>query len=127
MADDKSDGSYVYRRSEEYRWPASAGVASPIVRPSVEQVVDFMKFLADNNLWDRALARFAAEGVAEIVMGWHEVDVLRRFIEEVLTGADPAEELEGVASVAGRCGCPSQPPAVPHHPPPHWKDPGPWH
>lgn len=125
MAEYDRHGEYTYRNTIEYRWPAAGRAAPPVVRPSVEQVIDFMRFIGDNDLWDRARERFDREGVTEIVMGWREVDLFRQFITDVITEQKPHEELTGVASVAGRCGCPPpQTPQVPHHPPPPWEDPG---
>jgi hypothetical protein len=99
-----------------------------ILEPTVDQFVEFMKFIANNNLWDKAKARLAQQDIHVVPMPRRQIEAFRTFVTETLLEGREKRKLERVSAMQARCGCPGPGPGptTPHQPPPPWQDPGPW-
>ena len=100
--------------------------ATDILEPPVEVFIEFMKFISDNDLWEKARRRLADENIYNVQIGRRQIETFREFIAETLLAGPEARKEERVEAMKRRCGCGGTPPASPHQVP-EWENPGHWH
>jgi hypothetical protein len=92
----------------------------------IENFIDFMKFIALNNLWDDAREALEAAGINTIRVSTEPIEVIRRLINEDLL---PNHRLGSAghkhALVIAECGCGVSSPGPPGHGPVVPTSPGP--
>jgi len=98
-----------------------------LMETSVEQFIDFIKFIGNNNLWDEVKQHLKAEGIANIVVSSEPIASVRRLITDKLLKSDCLDrQAHAQAIVISRCGCgvrspgSGQQPQVPQSPGGGW-------
>lgn len=95
-----------------------------LAETDVDNFVDFMKFIANNDLWDEAKAALAADGVDFIRVSGRPIRVIRKLIDDELLSSERLDDRNHRhALVISECHCgvghpgpPGGPPQVPHGP-----------
>jgi hypothetical protein len=77
-----------------------------LTETSVEQFIDFIKFIGNNNLWNEVAQHLKAEGIANIVVSSEPIASVRRLITDKLLKSDCLDrQAHAQAIVISRCGC----------------------
>ncbi len=99
---------------------------SEILEPTIDQFIEFMKFIADNGLWEEVRARFSDKNIYTVQIGRKQIEAFREFIADTLLAGPERRKEERVEAMKLRCGCGGPPPATPPHHVPEWENPGHW-
>jgi hypothetical protein len=80
--------------------------ADELTTTDLDNFVDFMKFIANNDLWDEAKAVLAAAGVDSVRISSQPIRVIRKLIDdELLPGDRLSASTRRHALVISECGC----------------------
>jgi hypothetical protein len=96
----------------------SESYADELTTTDVDNFIGFMKFIANNDLWDEAKAALAAAGVDSISVSSQPIRVIRKLIDdELLPGDRLSDDNRRHALVISECHCGVGPPGPPGGPP----------
>jgi hypothetical protein len=88
-----------------------------LTETSVEQFMNFMKFIGNNNLWDEVEQHLKAEGITNVVVSSEPIESIRRLITDKLLKSDRLDrQAHAQAVVISRCGCGVSSPGPGHGP-----------
>jgi hypothetical protein len=84
----------------------SESTEDDLTETGVDGFADFMKFIANNNLWDEAKAALAADGVEVIRVSSRPIRVIRKMIDEEIIASHRLDDANHRhALVISECHC----------------------
>ncbi len=93
-----------------------------LTQTSVKQFRAFMKFIADNNLWDELEQRLHLRGYHDVVVSSEPINIIRDVLREKISANQFPEQSKSGAKVIIDCACGvgnPGPPVKPVTPPSH--------